>query len=540
MATNPFPSESQSITYTMFDKVKTITQDNRELTYDYGYDHQRIKMEESINGTTTVEKDYYGNCEIVHKNGNILYTYLSGPLGTFAVVRRMMNCDQISFIFKDHLGSWTAIAEYDGGLEQELSFDAWGNLRDPETWSGEFEGTPLLDRGFTGHEHLYNFGLINMNGRMYDPVMSSFLSVDNYVQQPDNSQNFNRYAYCLNNPLKYTDPSGECVFEAVMSGVIMGVMSSCFMIMNSNINRPIDITTTFLIGAASGAIGGLAGYGAGCGASLLLSDVGIIPGALTGSIGGFAGGFAGASSSAWMYGASFGDGLLAGLKSGAWGALGGMLIGGIQGGINAFDRGGDILTGKINDNVIIEYLAGGKGTKVETDYNNSMAAKYNDEWLHQKTLDRMKVGIGDVGVTKNTTTLNSNNPLVKKYSFATTGQYLKENGDLVNAFRCSDMSGGSEIHVSPGCLYASDMEFDATVGHEWIHAYHHYKIKDVSTLYTERVAHEYSYNVYQSNGFYTTAQKELMSSIKLGYGPGAYPAEYVIPSKYPFSLNYRP
>ena len=48
-----------------------------------------------------------------------------------------------------------------------------------------------------------------MNGRMYDPVMSSFLSVDNYVQAPDFSQSFNRYAYCLNNPLKYGDPDGE-------------------------------------------------------------------------------------------------------------------------------------------------------------------------------------------------------------------------------------------------------------------------------------------------------------------------------------------
>ena len=44
--------------------------------------------------------------------------------------------------------------------------------------------------------------------RMYDPVMSSFLSVDRYVQDPSNSQNFNRYAYCLNNPLRFTDPSG--------------------------------------------------------------------------------------------------------------------------------------------------------------------------------------------------------------------------------------------------------------------------------------------------------------------------------------------
>ena len=53
----------------------------------------------------------------------------------------------------------------------------------------------LYDRGFTGHEHLLDFGLINMNGRMYDPLLSSFLSPDNYMQDPTSQQGFNRYAY---------------------------------------------------------------------------------------------------------------------------------------------------------------------------------------------------------------------------------------------------------------------------------------------------------------------------------------------------------
>ena len=48
-----------------------------------------------------------------------------------------------------------------------------------------------------------------MNGRLYDPVLHRFLQPDNYVQDPFNTQNFNRYGYVLNNPLKYTDPSGE-------------------------------------------------------------------------------------------------------------------------------------------------------------------------------------------------------------------------------------------------------------------------------------------------------------------------------------------
>ena len=47
-----------------------------------------------------------------------------------------------------------------------------------------------------------------MNGRMYDPMMSSFLSVDRYIQDPTSAQGFNRYAYCLYNPLRYVDPTG--------------------------------------------------------------------------------------------------------------------------------------------------------------------------------------------------------------------------------------------------------------------------------------------------------------------------------------------
>ena len=43
----------------------------------------------------------------------------------------------------------------------------------------------------------------------YDPALGRFLSPDPYVQAPDFTQNFNRYSYCLNNPLKYTDEDGE-------------------------------------------------------------------------------------------------------------------------------------------------------------------------------------------------------------------------------------------------------------------------------------------------------------------------------------------
>jgi len=48
-----------------------------------------------------------------------------------------------------------------------------------------------------------------MNARLYDPALGRFLSPDPYIQMPDFTQNYNRYSYGLNNPLVFTDPSGE-------------------------------------------------------------------------------------------------------------------------------------------------------------------------------------------------------------------------------------------------------------------------------------------------------------------------------------------
>jgi RHS repeat-associated protein len=97
-----------------------------------------------------------------------------------------------------------------GTLIEEHSYDAWGNHRKPTDWTlVDFASTLGISRGFTGHEMLPLFQLINMNGRMYDPVIGRVLSPDNFVANALNSQAYNRYSYCLNNPLKFIDPTGE-------------------------------------------------------------------------------------------------------------------------------------------------------------------------------------------------------------------------------------------------------------------------------------------------------------------------------------------
>ena len=128
-------------------------------------------------------------------------------------------------IGRDYQGSITHIATAGGTLVAEYSYDPWGRMRSPADqtlYAAGSEPDLLLGRGYTGHEHLLWFGLVNMNARLYDPALGRFLSPDPYMQAPDFTQNFNRYSYALNNPLKYSDQSGE------IFGAILGVISDLF------------------------------------------------------------------------------------------------------------------------------------------------------------------------------------------------------------------------------------------------------------------------------------------------------------------------
>ena len=115
----------------------------------------------------------------------------------------------------------------DNTLAAEYSYDAClsrteergreGRMRNITTWANYAPGSEpslfIAGRGFTGHEHLPWFNLINMNGRVYDPLVGQFLSPDNHIQDPYYTQSLNRYSYCLNNPLKFTDPSGYTLYD---------------------------------------------------------------------------------------------------------------------------------------------------------------------------------------------------------------------------------------------------------------------------------------------------------------------------------------
>ena len=197
-------------------------------------------------------------------------------------------------------------------------------------------------RGYTGHEMIPEVSLINMNGRMYDPKLGRFLSPDNYVQLPDNPQNLNRYSYCLNNPLKYTDPSGEVfviddfllvVGGAALVGGIVNVASN-----SEKIKGFGDFVGYFGVGAMAGGVG----------AALSTVSFGIggaIGGALTGFVSGAATGLILGGGNSVLDNGNFSHFWGDAFKEAKTGAITGAVLGGISGSISAHNEGRGFWTG---------------------------------------------------------------------------------------------------------------------------------------------------------------------------------------------------
>jgi RHS repeat-associated protein len=215
-------NQLQQVKYNAFKKPFEISEAGKEkIGFQYNAFKGRAHMfygDEEDNVLDRVNRKHYsydGSMEISYNTDadiSTIVTYIGGDAYSAPAMWRVDDTDDVGYYYlhRDYLGSIMLITNEDGNAEEKRHFDAWGTIVKIEDGNGNtLDKLTILDRGYTGHEHLQGVGIIHMNGRLYDPKLKRFLSPDNYIQDMGNTQNFNRYSYVLNNPLMYTDPSGE-------------------------------------------------------------------------------------------------------------------------------------------------------------------------------------------------------------------------------------------------------------------------------------------------------------------------------------------
>lgn len=338
--------QSRTHTWTAFNQPASMSYGLRNVSFTYDHDYKRVR-EVAFDGAKTrtvyfVHPDNAGSLayerEETLAGGTTRYEnrhYISVGSTVVAVVKTLgssanpfsasvsSDASLTNYWHKDALGSVVTVSNADGTVLERMAFDPWGRrLRNTglNDWTLESQGPAHGDRGFTGHEHLDELGLVHMNGRIYDPVLARFLSPDPIIQSPDDLQNYNRYSYVFNNPLKYTDPSGHCV------GPIAAICLVAAVAMIDSGNKYWRMVGTILLAWSLGGGDGLIEQGLGNMAQLN-GAAGAINLGMEASVfnGGtflnsfMAGGIAGLAGS----GGDIGEGILSGLTAGAFTVAGG-------------------------------------------------------------------------------------------------------------------------------------------------------------------------------------------------------------------------
>ena len=359
----------QQVTYNAFKTpVEVVEQGHGRVSFEYhpmmGRSHAWFGGSETDKLQRRYRKHYAAVSPVeitvdTHTNTIKITTFIGGDAYTAPVmhIRQFGNVafNAYHYLHRDYLGSILAITDSSGTLREQRHFGAWGtadrfvNNRNETEFGYE---SSLINRGFTGHEHFFGVNLIHMNGRMYDPKLGRFLSPDNYVQDPYNTQSFNRYGYVWNNPLSYNDPSGEIIVTAIIIGALVGAYVGGAQANGSwnplKWNWSSGSTWGGIIGGGiiGGVSGGIGAY-ASVGASALLSSAGItggiLGGALSGMAGGISGGFFSGFGMSYLPGGNK-QGLRNGLRGAFYGGISAFILGAGIGALTT-PKGHNILTG---------------------------------------------------------------------------------------------------------------------------------------------------------------------------------------------------
>ena len=175
-----------------------------DAAWNCKFDSGGLRTERS-NGSTAYKYVYSGN-SLVHMSvvSNLLYFTYDGSVpmtvtynGTVYYYVTNLQGDVIAILD----GSGTAVVQY--------TYDAWGKILTTTGTLAETLGVhnPLRYRGYVWDTETT---LYYLQSRYYDPEIGRFINADAFASTGQGLLGNNMFAYCLNNPVSYTDPTGHC------------------------------------------------------------------------------------------------------------------------------------------------------------------------------------------------------------------------------------------------------------------------------------------------------------------------------------------
>jgi RHS repeat-associated protein len=213
----------QELTYNSNDLPEKIVAGTSTTTYVYADGGGRYQKKTVLGANLTRTTTYAGGLyELREESGTAatqarthVYYISAGNTVLAQLTRTEPNLLglQVEYLHNDHLGTVSFSTSGAGVVSNKVRTDPYGNRFDPSKAprldQPVVAGVANVTRGFTGHEmEVDDLGVINMGGRIFDPINARFNTPDPVVQSPQYGQSYNRYMYVMGNPLGFVDPTG--------------------------------------------------------------------------------------------------------------------------------------------------------------------------------------------------------------------------------------------------------------------------------------------------------------------------------------------
>ena len=185
--------QQREMTYNSDNQPTSVWMNNETTTFTYDGSGLRVKKTAPTHKMTYIDNLY----ECVDGTPTCLKYIFAGKTRIAAVLGV-----ETFFYHPDHLGSTSVVTDMFGDKVEDVAYYPFGETR-------QDVGTTPLPNKYTGQELDYETGLYNFGARFYDPEVGRFITPDSVVPNPSNPQSLNRYAYALNNPMRFVDPTGH-------------------------------------------------------------------------------------------------------------------------------------------------------------------------------------------------------------------------------------------------------------------------------------------------------------------------------------------
>jgi RHS repeat-associated protein len=288
---------ARTINYTPFDLPSFVSTPTSPVSYKYDASQQKFNQSSAAFDTVYVGDLYERRTnKSTCKVDDVFYIYAEGQriaqvvqehdgglcigpdpsggglIGT-VTVHPATAVETISALHADLQGNVTASTTIGATIStNRQAFSPWGD-RLPLATGATTSSIDKVTVGFTDQEQEDDLGVVNMHGRIYDPATRTFLTPDPITNSPLKVSGWNKYAYVLNNPTKYVDPSGFA--DVTVTNNTTGEQSSFELDLVIKAPGPASIATTNSDGQIPAAPSTVPGYNPGDS-----TDLGSTPGSV--------------------------------------------------------------------------------------------------------------------------------------------------------------------------------------------------------------------------------------------------------------------